>query len=72
MRFRPWNGVFLSEGYLSSVDAAMRVTKKLLAVYAEYDVIPLVETAIRNEAELATLQELLGVYKEQCRRHGQA
>lgn len=46
----------------------MRITRDLLTVYAAHGVVPLVETAIRNEAELTTLKELLDCYTECCRR----
>ena len=35
MRFRPWNGVFLDETYLSSVEAAEAVTCEAMRLYAE-------------------------------------
>lgn len=66
MRFRPWNGVFLSEAYLSGVDAAMDCTRQLLTVYAQHGVVPLVESAVRNEAELQALTALLLHYDQAC------
>jgi hypothetical protein len=59
MRFRPWNGVFLSEEYLSSVPAADSITRQLLRVYAAHGVVPLVESAVKREADMQQLQELL-------------
>lgn len=56
---RPWNGVFLSDEYLSDVAAAERITKELLGVYSEYGVTPLVETAVRTDAEMAAALRLL-------------
>lgn len=66
MRFRPWNGVFLSDAYLAGVEAAMECTRQLLAVYAQHNVVPLVESAVRNEAELDTLRSLLLHYDHCC------
>ena len=40
MRFRPWNGVFLSERYLSSVKAAQEITQEILRTYKKHGVIP--------------------------------
>jgi hypothetical protein len=60
MKFRPWNGVFLSEEYLESVEAAEAITARLLQAYAEHGVAPLVESAVRSEQELERVQQLLG------------
>lgn len=66
MRFRPWNGVFLSDEYLSGVDAAMESTRQLLSVYAQHGVVPLVESAVTSEADLETLRQLLLHYDNAC------
>ena len=52
MKFRPWNGVFLSEEYLSSVETATEITSSILDIYKKRGVIPLVETAIKTDEEL--------------------
>lgn len=59
MRFRPWNGVYLSPEYLENVENAKNVTKKVLAVYRAYGVVPLVESALISEEELQLAQKLL-------------
>jgi hypothetical protein len=59
MRFRPWNGVFLSEEFLSSVEGAERIVKEMLSLYQQYDVELLIETAFRNESEAEHLLDLL-------------
>ena len=59
MKFRPWNGVFLSDEYLSSVEAADGVTRQLLKVYADHGVVPLVESAVKTDAEMGYVKELL-------------
>ena len=51
MRFRPWNGVFLDETYLSSVEAAEAVTCEAMRLYAEFGVETLVETSITSRSE---------------------
>ncbi|BDA42017.1 hypothetical protein COCOBI_02-8180 [Coccomyxa sp. Obi] len=59
MRFRPWNGVFLSEEYLSSVDKAQAITAEILAVYSQHGVVPLVESKICTTQELRQCLDLL-------------
>lgn len=58
---RPWNGVFLSEEYLSSVEAAESITRELLDVYATAGVLPLLESAVKTDVELRHARGLLGV-----------
>jgi len=62
MRFRPWNGVYLSQEYLESVEGAESVTQKVLSVYSNRRVVPLIETAVRSDAELDRVETLLGFY----------
>lgn len=59
MKFRPWSGVFLSEEYLSSVEAATRLTKEILACYRQNEVIPLLETPLRTEQDIADAHSLM-------------
>eukprot|EP00955_Chlamydomonas_euryale_P068434 360121-Chlamydomonas_euryale.AAC.12 len=59
MRFRPWNGVFLSEEYLSGVEAADAITRQLLRTYAQYGVVPLVESSIKTDDELCYVYDLI-------------
>ena len=61
MRFRPWNGVFLSEDYLGSIEAAERITSELLEAYRQHGVVPLVESAVRSVADYRRLGDLLGL-----------
>lgn len=53
--------MFLSEEYLSSVDAAERITAQLLKVYAAAGVVPLLESAVKTEQELGKARDLLSV-----------
>ena len=60
-KFRPWNGVALSDEYLSGPEAAERVTRQLLDVYAKHDVRPLVEApGVRTAKDLAVVSGLFG------------
>ena len=60
MRFRPWNGVFLSEDYLSSVAEAEKITAQIVETYERHDVVPLIETAVRSEDDLHAACAVLG------------
>ena len=61
MRFRPWNGVFLSRDYLSDVSKAESITRELLDVYHQHGVAPLIETSIAKTEELRRVHQLLGI-----------
>jgi hypothetical protein len=60
MSFRPWNGVFLNEEFLSSVEAADLVVRKIVQLYTTFSVEPLVETAVKSRQDMQRVQELLG------------
>lgn len=58
-KFRPWNGVWLSEAYLSGPEAAEAATLELLEVYRRYGVQVLVEApGVRAEKDLELLRKL--------------
>lgn len=59
MKYRPWNGVFLSDEYLSGIEAAEGITASILKVYHQYGVKPLVESKIGSTAELRRCHEML-------------
>ena len=61
MRFRPWDGVFLSEEYLRDVPAAEAVTAQLLRVYSRRGVVPLIESPVATEEQLAQVTAMLAV-----------
>ena len=61
MRFRPWNGVFLNEKYLTDVDSATEVTRELLDIYKEHGVVPLVESAVQGKDGFRTVHDLLQI-----------
>jgi hypothetical protein len=52
--------VFLSEEYLSSVEAAEAITQEVLQAYAAAGVVPLLESAVKTDAELQRATALLG------------
>jgi hypothetical protein len=55
--------VYLSEEYLSSVAAAEAITEQLLAAYAAAGVVPLVETAVKQDAEMEHVMQVLQMGK---------
>lgn len=59
MRFRPWNGVFLSPEYLNDLTVARQTTQSILDIYREFNVEPLIETSIKNSTELEILMDLM-------------
>ena len=58
-RFRMWSGLYLGEDYMTDVEGANTVTDRILALYAQYNVEPLVESAIRTEKDVQQLTELM-------------
>ena len=59
MKYRPWNGVFLNDKYLASVEGAREITRQVLQLYRKYDVVPLVESNISTSAVLRQCLDLL-------------
>lgn len=59
MRFRPWNGVYLSEEYLASVEGAEQITHRILTQYHDAGVVPLVESRVASVAELWRVERML-------------
>eukprot|EP00873_Tetraselmis_striata_P020924 jgi/Tetstr1/441188/TSEL_029445.t1 len=60
-RFRPWRGVFLSQEYLNDPEAAKRVTRQVVEVYNRFAVMPLVESAVKKDADFAYMHSVLEV-----------
>eukprot|EP00756_Hemistasia_phaeocysticola_P000454 Hpha_TRINITY_DN10318_c0_g1::TRINITY_DN10318_c0_g1_i2::g.116152::m.116152 len=59
-RFRPWNGVFLCERFLSGEEGARGIVVQMLRLYEQFGVEVLVEApGVRTEKDLAFLGELL-------------
>jgi hypothetical protein len=66
-RFRPWNGVFLSEEYLSGSDAALSITCSLLRLYREFGVEILIEApGIRREKDFDLVKRLIQRAESSC------
>jgi len=59
MRERPWGGVHLGEEYLSSLAGMKRCTQSILKLYGSEGVQPLVESKVRNEEDICSLENLL-------------
>jgi hypothetical protein len=59
MRYRPWSGVFLNDEYLSSVEDAETITKDLLKLYHQANIVPLLETRLSTLPELQHALQLL-------------
>lgn len=66
MKFRPWNGVFLSSTFLSDVPTAESIVREMLDIYRTFNVEPLVETAFKNNSDAAHILSLLG--EEACQK----
>ena len=62
MRFRPWNGVFLSKEYLSSVKSAEEITMKQLKIFARHGVIPFIESGLATDEDFQRCERLLSAY----------
>ncbi len=59
-KFRPWNGVFLSEEFLSSEDNAYQIVLRMMKLYKEYGCEILFEApGVRNERDMALVENLL-------------
>ena len=59
-RFRPWAGVRLGDEYLGSVEGAREITYRILKIFREHSVVPLVESKIYKESQLQELAAFLG------------
>ena len=58
-RFRPWNGVVLSEAFLASLDDAERGCRAILDVYREFGVRVLIESPTHTDADVARNERFL-------------
>jgi len=60
-RYRPWNGVFLSEAYLSGPETAANITVELLGIYQRFEIEVLVEApGVRSRGDLELVRTLVG------------
>ena len=58
-KYRPWKGVYCSKEFLESVDSASITVTKLLKLYKEFDICPLIETDVSNDDKLNSLLTIL-------------
>eukprot|EP00986_Skeletonema_menzelii_P014001 scaffold8741_cov142-Skeletonema_menzelii.AAC.8 len=59
-KFRPWNGVFLNDEFLSSEDGARRIVLQMMRLYKEYSCEILIEApGVRSEKDWGVLEALL-------------
>ena len=64
-KFRPWNGVFLSDEFLSSPANANKIVVKMIQLYKEYECEILFEApGVRNEKDFAEVEKLLKFWNE--------
>lgn len=61
MKFRPWNGVFLSDLFLGDVSDAEMIVREILDIYSKNDVEVLVETAFKKDSEAEHILALLSM-----------
>ena len=55
-KYRPWKGVYCSSEFLDSTDFANKVVKKILTVYKENNIFPIIETSIYTDEHLKILK----------------
>lgn len=59
-KFRPWNGVFLTEEFLESEEGARGIVLEMMRLYDSYDRKILIEApGVRNEKDMALVESLL-------------
>ena len=58
-KFRPWNGVKLSDAYLGSVETALDITRDILHVFQSHGVVPLFESKVYKVEQLEDIERLL-------------
>ncbi|CAE7298694.1 RDH14 [Symbiodinium natans] len=59
MRERPWNGVQFSEEFLSSVEGMGSATSRVLAIFRELGVEPIIESKVKSDMDVLKLNALL-------------
>ena len=59
-KYRPWKGVYCSNDFLESVDFANNLVTKLLNIYKQNQIYPIVET---NISKLEHLESLINILK---------
>lgn len=59
MKLRPWKGLYLSPEFLGDVERATVIVRQMLELYALEGIEPILETAVRNEKDIAALDSLI-------------
>ena len=60
-KFRPWRGVYLSSKYLNSIEESSKITKKILDLYLNNSIIPLIETELSTEKQFIQAQDFINL-----------
>jgi len=58
-KFRPWRGVYLSNDYLDSIEVSKNITKKIIDIYLENNIIPLIESECYSEKQLKEARKFI-------------
>ena len=58
-KFRPWRGVFLSNEYLNSIEESKIITKNILNLYSDNDIVPLIESECINQKQLIEARKFI-------------
>ena len=70
-KFRPWNGVFLNDEFLSSEDGARRIVLQMMRLYKEYSAEILIEApGVRSEKDWSIVESLLKERDELMSKEG--
>ena len=62
-KYRPWKGVYCSDEFLESIDIANELIIKLLKIYKEFEIYPIIETNTSTEVYLRNLKRLMFLSK---------
>ncbi len=60
-KYRPWKGVYCSNEFLESLDAASQIVDKLLKTYELFNICPVIETNVTTETHLKKLKTTLNI-----------
>jgi hypothetical protein len=59
MREKPWNGVHFGDEYLGSLAGMEKLTRKVLELFGASSVVPIVESKVRSQDDVAKLKALM-------------
>tara|TARA_B100001250_G_C19768310_1_gene775851 strand:+ start:52 stop:897 length:846 start_codon:yes stop_codon:yes gene_type:complete len=60
-KYRPWKGVYCSLDFLESVELANNLVAKLLKIYWQYKIQPIIETNVSTKEQLNSLNMILNL-----------